>query len=116
MIPPPTPQAPHNSGDINPLDFLISIFRCCEPEKVQDALDWLCLKFGGRFVPQNGGSGDGKLFRDLPDALPHLQAMISEIKKKDKASDSVLLAHLEEAFCIITANTKGREQDGQEKL
>jgi len=112
-IPPPSADAPHHAGDINPLDFLISILRCVEREKAQVALDWLCLRFGGRFVPQDGGSGDGLLFRDLPDAVPHLKALLDEIKKKDKASDQVMLAHLEEVFCIITAAIKNSPQRTQ---
>ena len=110
VVDPPSEKNPESTGVANPLDMIISLLRLgsrAEGHSVRDAhktLDWLCRQFGGRFVPQDGGQGDGKLFRDLADAAPHLKAMLTELKKNDKASLQVLKAHLDEVFVIITSH------------
>ena len=104
LVPPPSPGNPDSSGDINPLDFLISIITACDAERRHGLLDWLCRRFGARCVPQDGGQGDGRLFRDLTDAVPHLQAAAKEIKKAEKCSVKVLRVHLDEAWIIVTSN------------
>jgi len=109
LVPPPSPENPDSSGDINPLDFLISIIRACDEERRHDLLDWLCRRFAARCVPQDGGQGDGKLFRDLGDAVPHLKALTTEIKKKDKASLELLRALLDEVFVIVTSHLADTE-------
>jgi len=102
-IPPPTAFNPDSSGDINPIDFLICVLRACGDAQARSVMDWMCREFGGRFVPTAGGQGDGKLFREPTDAIPHLKALIAEIKKRD-ASDRVILAHLNEVFLILTSH------------
>ena len=104
VMPPPSPANPDSSGDINPLDFLISIISACDSERRHGILDWLCRRFRARCVPQDGGQGDGRLFRTLSDAAPHLKAMQAEIRKGEECSASVLRAHLDEAWIIITSN------------
>ena len=104
LVPPPSPGNPDSSGDINPLDFLISIISACDEERRHGILDWLCRRFGARCVPQDGGQGDGRLFRMLSDAVPHLKGAMAEIKKADKCSPKLLQAHLDEAWAIITSN------------
>ena len=104
VVPPPSPGNPDSSGDINPLDFMISVFRACERENARQALDWLCGQFGGRFVPQDGGQGDGRLFRELEEALPHLKALQKELARNCiNPPPGVVAAHLEEAYVIITS-------------
>jgi len=107
---PPSAKNPESTGVANPIDMIVSLLWLgsrADGHSIRDAhktLDWLCRQFGGRFVPQDGGRGDGKLFRDLGDALPHLKALTTEIKKKDGTSLKVLKAHLDEVFVIITSN------------
>jgi len=108
-ISPPTADNPDSSGDINPLDFLICLLRACGDVQARYVVDWLCRQFGGRFVPSTGGTGDGKLFREPGDAIPHLKALLIELKKT-KPSARVVRAHLEEAFVILSAHF---QEDGQ---
>jgi len=103
LVPPPSPGNPDSSGDINPLDFMISIFRACERENAREAMDWLCRQFGGRFVPQDGGRGDGRLFRELNEAEPHLKVLLKELRSCANPPPGVVAAHLDEAYVIITS-------------
>ena len=109
VLPPPTKDSPDSSGEANPLDFTIALLKACERENAHEALDWLCGQFGGRFVPVDGGRGDGKLFRDLAEALPHLKALAAEIKKNEGRSDRVIDAHLRDAYVIVTSYLKDQE-------
>jgi len=111
-VAPPTAFDPDASGDINPIDFLLCLLRACGDEQARSVMDWMCQEFGGRFVPTNGGPADGKLFREPADAIPHLKALITEIKKRE-ASDRVVLAHLNEVFLILTSHFK---EDKTEKF
>jgi len=108
-IPTPTPEQPDSAGQINRLDEMMSLLHACGAGPARKVLDWMCRQFGGRFVPANGGSGDGKLFRDLGDAQSHLKALQTEIRKGKSASPAVLRAHLDEVFVIITSNTATTE-------
>jgi len=108
-ISPPTPTNPDSAGDINPIDFLICLLHACGDVQGRYVMDWLCRQFGGRFIPNDGGQGDGKLFRDLGDAAPHLKALQAEIRKGKSSSPAVLRAHLDEVFVIITSNTATAE-------
>ena len=109
-VSPPTPENPDSSGDINPLDFLICLLRACGHVQARYVVDWLCRQFGGQFVPASGGIGDGKLFREPSDAIPHLKALLTELKKPN-VSARVVRAHLDEAFTILSAHFQEDEQN-----
>jgi len=109
QTPPPSEENPNSGGDYNPFDWIIRVLTSLGTEQAREGCDWIARQFGGRFVPANGGSGDGKLFRDLGDAQSHLKALQTEIRKGKSASPAVLRAHLDEVFVIITSNTATAE-------
>lgn len=111
LLPPATKADPNQSGEINPVDMLVTLLRCGDEEVARDVVDWICLRFGGRFVPRDGGQGDGRLFRGPEDAVSHLKAIVDELKKKGNASPQVVQAHLDEAFCVLTSWAKDKEQN-----
>ncbi|HUU94716.1 MAG TPA: hypothetical protein VM487_03175 [Phycisphaerae bacterium] len=108
-VPPPSPELPDSAGQINRLDEMIGLLRACGDDQAPAVLDFLCRQFRGRFIPADGGQGDGKLFRDPQDAIPHLKALLDELKKKKSASRRVIRVHLEEAFVILTSNLTEQE-------
>ena len=109
QTPPPSEDNPNSGGDYNPFDWIIRVLTSLGTEQAREACDWIARQFGGRFVAQDGGTGDGKLFRLLSDATPHLKVLQSEIRKGKSASPAVLRAHLDEVFVIITSNTATAE-------
>ena len=64
-IAPPTEKNPDAAGDINPLDFLITLLHACGRENAVPVVDFICRQFGGSFKPdssknteaQNGQNG-----------------------------------------------------------
>jgi len=110
VIDPPSEKNPEGNGVPNPLDLLIALLKTCEMQKGHEALDWLCHQFGGDFIPRDGGRGDGKLFRDIKDSLPHIEWLRREIKNKAGPSRKLLAIHLQEAYCIISSHLAREEQ------
>ena len=106
---PPSEENPNSGGDYNPLDWIIRVLTALGGDQAREGCDWICRQFNGRFVPTNGGEGDGKLFRDLSDALPHLKALQTEIRKNKNAAPAMLRTHLEQVFVIITSNVTEQE-------
>ncbi len=83
QTPPPDDSNPNSDGDPNPLDWLVRVLTALGTEQAREGCDWIARQFGGRYVPRSGGQGDGKLFREPADAIPHLKSLIAELRKSD---------------------------------
>jgi len=110
---PPSEENPNSGGDYNPFDWIIRVLTALGGDQARQGCDWICRQFNGRFVPTDGGPGDGKFFREPIDAIPHLKTLLAELKKPN-ASARVVRAHLDEAFTILTAHFQEDAQNGHD--